>query len=383
MDRIYLDNNATTRPAPEVVEAMLPILREDYGNPSSIHSLGQHAQHAIEEARHRVATLIGADAREIVFTSGGTEADNLAILGTLAARSAKRHVVTTAVEHSAVLSLCERLAKQGLRVTIIGVDRLGRLDLDAFAAALDDDTAIASVMYANNESGVIFPIERVAAIAAEKGVPLHVDAVQAASKLPIDVRPVPIQLMSLSAHKLHGPKGVGALYVRRGTRLRGQQVGGHQERDIRPGTENVPGIIGFGAAAELALRELPAMQSRVAALRDRLETGLLERFPFSHVLGDRSVRLPNTTFVGFEALEAEAVLIAMSEAGLCASSGSACSSGSLEPSHVVRAMGVEDRIAHGAIRLSLSRYSTREEIDETLQRMPAIISRLRALAPNP
>lgn len=383
MDRIYLDNNATTRPAPEVVEAMLPILREDYGNPSSIHSLGQHAQHAIEEARHRVATLIGADAREIVFTSGGTEADNLAILGTLAARSAKRHVVTTAVEHSAVLSLCERLAKQGLRVTIIGVDRLGRLDLDAFAAALDDDTAIASVMYANNESGVIFPIERVAAIAAEKGVPLHVDAVQAAGKLPIDVRPVPIQLMSLSAHKLHGPKGVGALYVRRGTRLRGQQVGGHQERDIRPGTENVPGIIGFGAAAELALRELPAMQSRVAALRDRLETGLLERFPFSHVLGDRSVRLPNTTFVGFEALEAEAVLIAMSEAGLCASSGSACSSGSLEPSHVVRAMGVEDRIAHGAIRLSLSRYSTREEIDETLQRMPAIISRLRALAPNP
>jgi len=379
MDCIYLDNNATTRVAPEVAAAMQPYLTELYGNPSSLHAFGQASQHAIEQAREQVARLIQAQPREIIFTSGGTESDNLAILGTLAAHPTKKHIVSTAVEHPAILNTCERLEKQGYQVSYIGVNRLGQMDLDAFTAALTPDTAIASVMHANNETGVLFPLEQIAEIAASHGVALHVDAVQTAGRLPIDVRKLPVNLLSISAHKLHGPKGVGALFVRKGTRLRSMTIGGHQERDIRPGTENVSGIVGFGEAAERAAAEPAETRERVRAMRDRLEKGILERFDYAHINGDPANRIHNTTNIGFESLEAEAILIALSEAGICASSGSACSSGSLEPSHVLKAMGVEERIAHGAIRFSLSRNTTPTEIDETLNRLPALLSKLASL----
>lgn len=379
MDCIYLDNNATTRVAPEVAAAIQPYLTELYGNPSSLHAFGQASQHAIEQAREQVARLIHAQPREIIFTSGGTESDNLAILGTLAAHPTKKHIVTTAVEHPAILSTCERLEKQGYKVTYIGVNRLGHLNLDAFAAALTPDTAIASVMHANNETGVLFPIDKVAEIAASRSVALHVDAVQTAGKLPIDVRNLPVNLLSISAHKLHGPKGVGALFVRKGTRLRSMTIGGHQERDIRPGTENVSGIVGFGAAAERAAAEPAEARERVRVLRDRLEKGVLERFDYAHINGDPANRIHNTTNISFESLEAEAILIALSEAGICASSGSACSSGSLEPSHVLKAMGIEERTGHGAIRFSLSRYTSQDEIDSTLDRLPSLLSKLESL----
>ncbi len=379
MDCIYLDNNATTRVAPEVAAAMQPYLTELYGNPSSLHAFGQASQHAIEQAREQVARLVQAQPREIIFTSGGTESDNLAIFGTLAAHPTKKHIVTTAVEHPAILNTCERLEKQGYKVTYIAVDRLGHLDLDAFAAALTPDTAIASVMHANNETGVLFPLEQIAELSASRGVALHVDAVQTAGKLPIDVRKLPVNLLSISAHKLHGPKGIGALFVRKGTRLRSMTIGGHQERDIRPGTENLSGIVGFGEAAERAAAEPPETRERVLALRNRLEKGILERFEYAHMNGDPANRIYNTTNIGFESLEAEAILIALSEAGICASSGSACSSGSLEPSHVLKAMGIAERTAHGAIRFSLSRYTTQGEIDHTLDLLPGILSKLAAL----
>ncbi len=380
MNSIYLDNNSTTRVAGDVIAAMTPYWREQYGNASSLHRMGQAARHAIETARAEVAALIGAEARHVVFTSGGTEADNLAILGTLAAYPTKRHVVTTAVEHVAVLSLCERLAREGYRVTIVGVDTAGHLDLPGLAAALDDDTAIASVMHANNETGVIFPVTEVAKITAARGIPLHIDAVQTAGKLPLDVAALGAQLVSLSAHKIHGPKGVGALYVGKRVRLRNQMVGGHQERDIRPGTENVAAIVGFGAAAKLARERLAAGgMNKVAELRDRLEQGIMERVKFARVIGDRALRTPNTTNIGFEALEAEAILIALSEEDVCASSGSACSSGSLEPSHVLKAMGIDERLAHGAIRFSLSHETTEEEIALAMEIVSRIVHRLASL----
>jgi cysteine desulfurase len=380
MPPIYLDNNSTTRVAPEVVEAMAPFWREAYGNASSLHHMGQEARHAIDAAREHVAALIGAAPRDIVFTSGGTESDNLAILGTLAAYPTRRHIVTTAVEHVAVHSLCERLSKNGYRVTFVGVDQDGHLDLDAFVAALDDDTALASVMYANNETGVIFPIEQVAALCRECGVPLHVDAVQAAGKVEIDAKRLGVQLLSISGHKIHAPKGIGALYVGRGVRLRNVQVGGHQERDIRPGTENVAAIVGFGEAARLAKARLAGQTVSVAALRDQLEEGILRRVPFAHVIGDRDARTVNTTNIGFENLEAEAILIALSEKGVCASSGSACSSGSLEPSHVLKAMGVAESVAHGAIRFSLSHETTREEVERALEIVREVTQRLASLS---
>ena len=381
MDVLYLDNNATTRLAPEALAAMMPCLTDAYGNPSSLHAFGQAAQHGIEQAREQVAALIGARPRDIVFTSGATESNNLAILGLLAASPGKRHIVTTAVEHMAVLHVCQRLEKQGYRVTYLGVDRLGRLDPDAFAAALCDDTAVASVMHANNETGVIFPVERLADIAAARGVPLHVDAVQTAGKLPIDVSRTPVSLMSLSAHKIHGPKGVGALYVRRGVRLVAQQAGGHQERDLRPGTENVAGIIGFGTAAGLMRAMSDEDRRRIASLRDRLEEGLLQRVPFAHVNGDRAHRTYNTSNISFETLEAEAIIITLSEHGIAASAGAACSSGSLEPSHVLTAMGLERTLSHGGVRFSLSRYTTPEEIADALERIPPLLHRLRTLLP--
>jgi cysteine desulfurase len=376
MKVIYLDNNSTTRTADEVVAAMQPFWTEQYGNASSLHVAGQAARHAVETGREQVAALIGARPRDIVFTSGGTESDNLAILGTLAAYPKKRHIVTTAVEHVAIHGLCKRLEGEGYRVTFVGVDSGGHLDLDQFARALDADTALASVMYANNETGVIFPIPRVAEIAAERGVPLHVDAVQAAGKIEINVASLGVALMSISAHKIHGPKGIGALYVGRGTRLRSPLYGGHQERDIRPGTENVPAIVGFGAAAERARRGLAGRMAGVAALRDRLESGIESRVSVAHVIGDRSTRTPNTTSIGFSRLSSEAILIALSESGICASSGSACSSGSLEPSHVLKAMGIDERIAHGAVRFSLSDETTEADIEQVLEILPQIVRRL-------
>ena len=377
---LYLDNNSTTRVIEPVIEAMKPYWSREFGNPSSLHRMGQAARHAVETARQHVANLINANPRDIVFTSGGTESDNLAILGTLAAHPTKRHIVTTAVEHPAVHSLCEKLGGEAIHVTFVGVDQQGHLDLDEFTAALTPDTALASVMVANNETGVIFPIAHIAEICNAHGIPLHTDAVQAAGKLPIDAKGLGAKLMSLSAHKLHAPKGVGALYVGKGTRLRSQHVGGHQERDIRPGTENVAAIVGFGEAARLAKERLDrGVNVSIAALRDQLEEGLLAATPLARVIGDRESRTANTTNIAFENLEAEAILIALSEEGLCASSGSACSSGSLEPSHVLKAMGIEERWAHGAIRFSLSFETTQEEIEQALQIVPRVIERLAAI----
>ncbi len=381
MRQIYLDNNSTTRVASEVVAAMEPYWREQFGNPSSLHRVGQAARHGVESAREQVAALIGAKPREIIFTSGGTEADNLAILGTLAAYPTKRHLITTDVEHAAVHTPCEQLAKEGFRVTFLGVDHSGHLDPAELDRSIDDDTAIVSIMYANNETGVVFPIEKLAAICRRRGVPFHVDAVHAAGKLPLDVESLGVSLLSLSAHKIHGPKGVGALYVGRSARLRGRQIGGHQERDIRPGTENVAAIVGFGEAARLARERLATdTWSSVAALRDRLETGILERTPIAHIVGDREHRTPNTTNIAFECLEAEAMLIALSEQGICAASGSACSSGSLEPSRVIKAMGIDGRIGHGAVRFSLSTETTRDEIDHAVPMIVTVAEKLARLS---
>ncbi|NOT02138.1 MAG: aminotransferase class V-fold PLP-dependent enzyme [Phycisphaerales bacterium] len=380
MDRvIYFDNNATTRPLDAVIEAMVPILRDGYANPSSIHQFGQQTRHRVEVAREQTAALIGASAREIVFTSGGTESINLAIRGVLSASREKRHVITSAVEHSAVRNLCGRLTDEGFAVDVLGVDGSGRLVPNELADRLRPDTALVSVMHANNETGVLFPIARVAAICAERGVPLHVDAVQSVGKLPIDVQACPMTLMSLSGHKFHGPKGTGALYVRRRTRIDAQIVGGSQERELRGGTEHVAGIVGMGVAAEAAERDMAAHAVAVGALRDRLEQRLVTTIGTSVVMGGGAERIYNTTNVAFAGLEAEAILILLSGAGICASSGSACSSGSLEPSHVIAAMGVDPRIGHGAIRFSLSHFNSADEVDEVCRLMPQIVARLESI----
>jgi len=378
-DVIYLDNNATTRPLPEVVEGMLPYLREAYANPSSVHKFGQAARYQVECARERVAALIGAQPREIVFTSCGTEAINLAIRGALRANPNKRRFVTTAVEHSAVLRVADRLKADGYDVEFVGVDREGRVDLDEWRAALTDDTALASIMHANNETGVILDVQTLAGVAAERGVPVHVDAVQSIGKVPVNVTDWPVQLLSMSAHKFHGPKGIGALYVRRRTRLAPLILGGSQERDLRGGTENVPGIIGMMIAAQAILDDGGRSMERVRRLRDRLEAGIRGAVPFAHVNGAGAERIANTSNISFEALEAEAILILLSEAGICASSGSACSSGSLEPSHVLKAMGIPPAVAHGAVRFSLSKFTTEEEIDRVVSALPELLSRLTAL----
>ncbi|UCD27711.1 MAG: cysteine desulfurase NifS [Planctomycetota bacterium] len=382
MTWIYLDNNATTMIDPKVLEAMLPLLGEQYANPSSVHQFGQQARHIIETAREQIADAIGAKTRQIIFTSGGTEANNLAIRGTLAARPDKRHIVTTAVEHESVINLAGQLENEGYRVTCLGVDGQGRLDPAEFETAITEDTALTSIMHANNETGVVFDIERLGRIATDKGVPLHVDAVQTVGKLPIDVSKLPVQLMTMSAHKFHGPKGIGALYVAKDSRVKPQFVGGHQERKLRPGTESTAGIVGMGTALRLAVEHLDEENTRVKAQRDRLETGILQHIPIARVIGHQIARTPNTTDIGFEALEAEAILMLLSNYEVCASSGSACSSGSLEPSHVLRAMKIDERIAHGAIRFSLSRFTTNQEIDRTLEIMPKVIERLQKLQPR-
>lgn len=326
-----------------------------------------------------MAAAIGAKPRQIVFTGGGTEANALAIRGTLAARPDKRHFVTTRIEHDSVLRLAEQLAREGYRVTYIGVDRAGRVDPAEFEAAMSDDTALASIMHANNETGVIQPIQALAEIAAARRVPLHTDATQSVGKLPVDVSKLPVSLLTMAAHKFHGPKGVGVLYIARGTRVLPQLLGGHQERDLRAGTENVAGVVGTGEAIRLAIEHLGEENTRVRGLRDRLEAGLLASIPAAHPIGDREHRLPNTANIGFEGLQAEAILMLLSNEGICASSGSACSSGSLEPSHVLQAMGVPEAIAHGAIRFSLSRFNQDADVDRVLEIMPRAIERLRAI----
>jgi cysteine desulfurase len=381
METVYVDNNATTRVAPEVVDAMLPYLTERYGNPSSMHSFGGTVGFDIREARAQVAGLIGASPEEIVFTSCGTESDSAAIWAALNSYPDKKHIVTTRVEHPAVKSLCESLANKGYRVTFVPVDDQGNLDSEYLYSHLTDDTAIVSVMWANNETGVIFPIREMAERIKERGIVFHTDAVQAAGKIKIDMAKDRVDMLSMSGHKIHAPKGVGILYVRKGTKFSPFLIGGHQEHGRRGGTENVASIIGFGKACELAQKSFEKDMERVAKLRDKLETEILEKVPMAIVNGNRSNRLPNTTSIAFEYVEGESILLMMNEFGICASSGSACTSGSLEPSHVLRAMGVPFTAAHGSIRFSLSTYTTEEEVDYIIQNLPPIIQRLRSMSP--
>ncbi len=381
MKNVYLDNNATTQVAPEVIEAMEPFFRELWGNPSSMHRFGGQVRQYVERAREQVAGLIHADPSEILFTSCGTESDNTAIRGAAEAASDRLQVVTSRVEHPAVLSSCRYLAERGFRVFEIGVDASGQLDLVQLGEALREGPAVVSIMWANNETGVIFPVEEIAQMVKAAGGVFHTDAVQTAGKLPVDVRKLPVDMLSLSGHKLHAPKGVGALYVRKGTRLQPFMRGGHQEDNRRAGTENVPYIVAMGKACEMAKDHLAADMKAVAAKRDRLEKGLLASCADARVNGDRQHRLPNTVNISFEYIEGESILYRMSDVGIAASSGSACTSGSLEPSHVLRAMGVPFTAVHGSVRFSLSRYTTDADIDYTLEQLPPIIDWLRALSP--
>jgi cysteine desulfurase len=374
---VYLDNNATTRVLPEVAEAMLPFLTEHYGNPSSIHRFGSAVGERLTVAREQVGNLIdAADPIEIIFTSCGTEGDNAAIRGMLEARPNKRHIVTTQVEHPAVLGLCQHLEKKGYRVTWLSVDENGGLDVEELRSALTDDTALVSVMWANNETGVIFPIEQIGAIVKAKGIPLHVDAVQAAGKIHLKVKDLPVDLMTISGHKFHAPKGIGALYVKRGLTFPPFMIGGHQERNRRGGTENVPGIIGMGKAAEVASSRIDSDAARIRGLRDQLESLLLRSCPGSRVNGGAQKRLPNTCNISFRYLEGESILVLLDQQGICASTGSACTAGSAEPSHVLRAMKVPPDWLQGAVRFSLGRFNTEEEIDYVNEKMPAIVQRL-------
>jgi len=381
MRTIYFDNNATTRVDPAVFEEMRPYFTELYGNPSSMHTFGGQVARKLAEARERVAELLGADPSEIVFTSCGTEGDNTAIRSALEAQPEKRHVVTTRVEHPAVLNLVNHLIKKGYHVTLLGVDEHGMIDLQELEDSLRDDTAVVSIMWANNETGTVFPVERAAEIVKSRGILFHTDAVQAVGKVPIELRSLPIDFLVLSGHKLHAPKGVGALYVRKGTPYRPFLIGGHQERGRRGGTENVPGIIALGKACELARQHMDEENTRVRALRDRLEKGLLASVPDTRLNGHPTERLPNTVNLSFKYVEGEAILLLLDQIGVCASSGSACTSGSLEPSHVLRAMGVPFTFAHGSVRFSLSRFNTEEEVDFVVAEMPKIIERLRSISP--
>ena len=381
MKTVYVDNNATTKVAPEVLEEMMPYFSEFYGNPSSMHFFGGQVQKKVNEAREKVADFLGAEPSEIVFTSCGTESDNAAILGTLDSYPEKRHLITTRVEHPAVGNVCTYLGRKGYRVTELAVDREGRLDLDELRESITDQTAVVTVMYANNETGVIFPVEEIGEIVKAKGIPFHSDAVQAVGKIPLYMKKSTIDMLSSSGHKLHAPKGIGVLYIRKGTKFSPFLIGGHQEKGRRGGTENVPYIIGVGKACELAKKHLDDENTRVKALRDYLEQKLLEKIPNTLVNGDRQNKLPNTVSVSFEYVEGESILLLLSDLGICASSGSACTSGSLEPSHVLRAMGVPFTAAHGSIRFSLSIYNTKEEMDYIIENIPPIIQRLRNISP--
>lgn len=376
-----MDNNATTQVAPEVLEAMLPFLTDRYGNPSSAYTFGGQVARNIRDAREQTAAILGALPEEIIFTSCGSESDNTAIMSALSTGKDKVHIVTSRVEHPAVKVLCNELAKQGYRVTEIPVDREGHLDMDRYKESLTPGTAIVSLMWANNETGVIFPVEEAAQMARDRGILFHTDAVQAAGKIPIDLQNSAIDMLSISGHKLHAPKGIGVLYVRKGTKFSPFLVGGHQELGRRGGTENTASIIALGKACELALNRLEEENTKVKALRDKLETELLRRVPKSRINGGGAERLPNTTSISFESIEGESILLLMDEFGICASSGSACTSGSLQPSHVLRAMGVPFTMAHGSVRFSLSVYNTEEEIDFVIDKIPPIIEKLRKLSP--
>lgn len=379
---LYFDNNATTALDPAVVDAMLPYLTEFYGNPSSAYGFGSRVGKAIETAREQVAALVGCEAREIVFTSCGTEGSNAALAAALAADPDRRHVVTTTVEHSAVKNHADRLARQGYEVTRLRVDRQGRLDLAAVEEAIREDTAVVSVMWANNETGVLFPVAEIAAIARARGAFFHTDAVQAVGKIPINLRANPdIQFLSLAGHKLHAPKGVGALYVHRRVRWTPYLIGGGQENGRRAGTENVPGIVALGKAAELAGAAMVDENTRVRALRDRFEQGILETVPGTEVNGDPDERLPNTASLFFPDVDGEAMLVLFDKAGLCASAGSACTTGSLHPSHVLTAMGFAPERARGSLRFSFSRFNTEAEIDRGLEIVRRATEKLRAMRP--
>lgn len=380
---VYLDYNATTPVDPRVVETMLPYFSAGFGNASSIHSAGQHARAAVDAARESVARLVGATPGEIVFTSGGTEADNLALLGTIAASGkTRKHVITTAIEHHAVLNACQALEKQGIEVSYVRVGSDGIVDPDDLRRALTPQTMLISVMHANNEIGTIQPVEEIGRIAAEADICFHCDAVQSAGKLRLDVNLLGADLLSISAHKIYGPKGVGALYVRPRTPLEPQFFGGHHERDLRPGTENVPGIVGLGKAADLALAHLEAEADRVASLRNRLEESLLDSVSDVRVNGDKMHRVSNTTNLTYAAAGGEALLIALDLEGIACSTGAACSSGAVEPSHVLTAIGLSDDEARSSLRFSLGRSTTAAEIDEAIRVIPHVVERIRAFSPR-
>src|SRR6266478_1990287 len=396
MNRVYLDHNATTAVEPEVLDAMLPYLSGEFGNAASIHTFGQKARAAVETAREQVAALIGARPQEIVFTSGGTEADNHAIFGVVAAlvswpviRSANpvaiahlKHIITSSIEHEAVLNTCQALEKQGVAVTYLLVDRNGLISPTAVRRAIRKETVLITVMHANNELGTVQPLEEIGRIAADADVYFHTDAVQSAGKLPIDVNALRLDLLSLSGHKFYAPKGIGALYIRGGTRLQQLLYGGHHQRGFRPGTENVAGIVGMGKAAELARKSLAEDEARISALRDRLEEGLLSRVPQSRANGARAPRTPNTTNIMFPGIEGEALVIALDLKGLACSTGAACSSGAVEPSHVLTAIGLTADEARASLRFSLGRHTTASEIDFALQIVPAAVEQLRELSPS-
>ena len=381
MKPIYMDNNATTQVAPEVLEEMLPYFSQFYGNPSSMHTFGGNVGMKIKEARAKLAEILGAQSEEIVFTSCGTESNSTAIWAALRSNPERRHIITSKVEHPAVKNLAEYLSEHGYRTTFVPVDSKGNLDIDYLYEHLNDETAVVSLMWANNETGVIFPVEEIAERVHENGALFHTDAVQYVGKLPVNMAETKIDMLSLSGHKLHAPKGVGALYLRRGTKFAPFLMGGHQEHGRRGGTENTASIIGLGKAAELAVANMDDENQRVRKLRDKLEKALLESIPNAMLNGDPDNRLPNTTSVAFEYVEGEAILLLMDEFNICASSGSACTSGSLEPSHVLRAMGVPFTAAHGSIRFSLSVFNTESEIDFVIDKMPPVIERLRKMSP--
>ncbi len=379
---IYLDNNATTRVDPAVVAAMLPFFTEHFGNASSIHAFGSEVGKALKKARGQVQALLGAEHdSEIVFTSCGTESDATAILSALKAQPECNTVITTNVEHPAILTLCDWLEKEGYIAHKLKVDKKGRLDLDEYKSLLNDRVAVVSAMWANNETGTLFPVEEMAELAAAKGIMFHTDAVQAVGKIPLDLKRTKIDMLSLSGHKLHAPKGIGVLYLRRGCRFRPLLRGGHQERGRRAGTENSASIVGLGKACELALEHMAEENTALGRLRDRLERGILGQIGHCFVTGDTGNRLPNTSNIAFEYIEGEAILLLLNKLGIAASSGSACTSGSLEPSHVMRAMGIPYTAAHGTIRFSLSRDNTEADIDRVAAAMPGVVARLRELSP--
>ncbi|MBP5319555.1 MAG: cysteine desulfurase NifS [Kiritimatiellae bacterium] len=382
MDTVYFDNNATTRVAPEVRDAMMPFFGERYGNPSSMHAFGGQVAKDVKRAREEIAAFIHADPSEIIFTSCATESDNMAIHGSAEVLGSHARIITSRVEHPAVLGPCRRLKDMGYREIELPVDGGGNLDLEAFRAALKGDgPKLVSIMWANNETGVVFPIKEIAELAKEAGAVVHTDAVQVAGKIPVDVSKVPVDMLSMSGHKFHAPKGIGIFYLRRGTRLKTFMLGGHQESGRRGGTENVPYIVGLAKACELAAANMEREATQVRRLRDKLEQGLLASCPDARVNGDPAHRLPNTSNMSFEYIEGEAIIYHLSDLGICASTGSACAAGSLEPSHVIRAMGVPFTAVHGSIRFSLSRYNTEAEVDYVLEHMPKVVRKLRALSP--